>query len=601
MSAPCAVRRLLLVVTALGFASVAGANPLPPGPVLGHPADYVIVTPAAFTGEFQTLAHWRTRQGLPAFVKTMESIVAEYPDGRDDAERVRMFLQDAHAQWGTRWVLLGGAPPSVPARTVHSTFYGGLDFVSDLYFGALQGSWDADGDDVFGEGFITSSDPGDSVDLHCDVFVGRAPVRTVAEAHDFVAKTLRLGFEPYAPTPHVALLSAEVLFPHPWIPGQPITLDGADIVEEAAASGMTATPGITIEKLYENWNDPRWPTAQPLTGPALLAALRAGTDFYIGFLFGRTGVITAGDDTLRASDFAGLTDAPRPTQAWLAGIEIEDFAGDSPGLAFARGATGGAATVIAPSTVSFPTVQRPYLDEFVHQAYPPNRKPVGEANALSKVPLIPFTAYDGVNRVMQMETNLIGDPAARLRLGPAAPIAVDAPAAVTSGSPGFDVVVTSNGEPVADARVVAMIEDVDFALGVTDAEGHARLELAPGSVGTAGLIANAPDGGVFETSMTVAPVVLGVGEGAARLALTAPRPNPALASTRFAGAVEGPAALELFDVGGRRVRTFTLESGRFDVRWDLRDAAGRAVAPGLYVARLASAAGVRTQRLLVSR
>lgn len=600
MLTPCTVRRSLPAVLGLLLCAtgLAGANTLPPGPVLGHPADYVIVTPAAFATEFQALAKWKTRTGLPAYVKTMESIVAEYPAGRDDAERVRMFLQDAHAQWGTHWVLLGGVPPYVPVRIVHSTFFGGLDFASDLYFGSLAGTWDADGDGIFGEGFVDAGNPGDAVDLHSDVFVGRAPVRSASEAHDFVGKTLRASFEPFVPTPNTALFAADVLFPRPWHPGDPITLDGADITE-AALENMGTTLGTMFERLYQN--PAASPAASPFTGPALLAALRAGTDFFLLVDGGNASLVVAGPDSLHPADFAALTDAPRPTSAYLLSQSTGDFTGEAVPLDLVRGATGGAATCIAPSTFTFPTAQKNYVVEYAGQAYGPNFKPVGEANALSKVPFIPFSQYDGVNRVTEMEMNLVGDPATRIRPGASEPLEAVVPAVVASGAPGFDVLVTAAGRAAEGATVTALLGDVDLALGVTDAAGHAHLELAAGGSGPATVTISAPDGAWFEQYVSVQAGVLGVADGTARVRFERPQPNPAWASASLTGAVTGPASLELFDVGGRRVRSFALESGAFDVRWDLRDASGRRVAPGLYLARLGSAAGVRVQRLLVGR
>src|SRR6185436_6968093 len=105
----------------------------------------------------------------------------------------------------------------------------------------------------------------------------------------------------------------------------------------------------------------------------------------------------------------------------------------------------------------------------------------------------------------------------------------------------------------------------------------------------------AEDGGQYEAAIPVAGT-LAVGEGARGLDFEAPQPNPAFASVRLAGAVTSIAALDLFDIGGRRVQSFVVEAGRFDLDWNLADAHGRRVPAGLYFARLASAEGVRSQR-----
>ncbi len=65
-----------------------------------------------------------------------------------------------------------------------------------------------------------------------------------------------------------------------------------------------------------------------------------------------------------------------------------------------------------------------------------------------------------------------------------------------------------------------------------------------------------------------------------------------------------PARLELFDLRGARVRTLIereLPVGATVVRWDGRDTGGRAVAPGVYLARLTTPSGVRSARVVLLR
>ncbi len=86
-------------------------------------------------------------------------------------------------------------------------------------------------------------------------------------------------------------------------------------------------------------------------------------------------------------------------------------------------------------------------------------------------------------------------------------------------------------------------------------------------------------------------------------ALATPAPSPMLASTsvRFRLATAGDAALELFDVGGRRVRTLAhdrFEAGGHAVTLT-RDGDGARLTPGLYWLRLTAPGGTRTTRLVV--
>jgi hypothetical protein len=99
----------------------------------------------------------------------------------------------------------------------------------------------------------------------------------------------------------------------------------------------------------------------------------------------------------------------------------------------------------------------------------------------------------------------------------------------------------------------------------------------------------------------------GVGPSASRneFVLQSPSPNPVRTGSRIAWTQPhaGHARLDLFDVGGRLVRMLAdgaREAGDQHAEWDLADASGARVRPGLYFARLFVAGeGVRTARVTV--
>ena len=100
---------------------------------------------------------------------------------------------------------------------------------------------------------------------------------------------------------------------------------------------------------------------------------------------------------------------------------------------------------------------------------------------------------------------------------------------------------------------------------------------------------------------------LGVGDGAApRAEFAAPAPNPMHggrgATLRFALAAGGHAKLAVYDAQGRVVRVLAdgaREAGEHAVAFDGRDAAGRALAPGLYLARISAPGLDATRRIVI--
>jgi len=91
---------------------------------------------------------------------------------------------------------------------------------------------------------------------------------------------------------------------------------------------------------------------------------------------------------------------------------------------------------------------------------------------------------------------------------------------------------------------------------------------------------------------------------AAGLATLTNHPNPFNPRTRihFSTAMAGTVRLSIFDVNGRlitRLLDERLTAGEHQVDWLARDGSGRALPSGVYLARLLSAAGTKTLRLVL--
>ena len=101
--------------------------------------------------------------------------------------------------------------------------------------------------------------------------------------------------------------------------------------------------------------------------------------------------------------------------------------------------------------------------------------------------------------------------------------------------------------------------------------------------------------------------VLATTGGPSSFALGRPSPNPFDATTSISfdvPAAGGDVSIAVFDVGGRLVQTLVSgpqPGGRHSVRWDGRDATGRAVASGVYFYRMDAGELSRTEKVTLLR
>jgi hypothetical protein len=146
--------------------------------------EHVIITSTALKNQtadytLATLRDHRISKGMSSTIVTTEDIYATYT-GRDNAEKVRNFIRDAKAKWETKYVLLGGDINHVPHRML---FARNRYVAADMYFGCLDGDFNANNNDKWGE-------PGDDLDFTFDVHIGRASAENITEMSNFVYKTI---------------------------------------------------------------------------------------------------------------------------------------------------------------------------------------------------------------------------------------------------------------------------------------------------------------------------------------------------------------------------------------------------------------------------
>ncbi len=162
--------------------------------------DYLLITSEALLSPFQPLIQQKEACGLRVKTADIDDIYAAY-NGVDDADELRQYIRDAYLDWGVEYVLLGGDTNIIPFRRCYGYSRGAAasweeeyesEYIpTELYLGALDGPWNNDGDDIWGE--PNDGAGGGDVDLLAEVWIGRAPVQDWDEVENFVDKLV--GYE----------------------------------------------------------------------------------------------------------------------------------------------------------------------------------------------------------------------------------------------------------------------------------------------------------------------------------------------------------------------------------------------------------------------
>jgi hypothetical protein len=158
--------------------------------------------------DYRVFGKWGDANPSNPFFESEITGNLEYFD--DTPARIRNFIRYIYSEWNTKYVLLVGDADVIkpedniiPLRGLFAN-ESGLplisnppeeeedDIPSDVYYACLDGNFNYDCDEHFGE-CADRNDLGniDEADLYAEVWIGRAPVDSKEELSNFVMKTLR--------------------------------------------------------------------------------------------------------------------------------------------------------------------------------------------------------------------------------------------------------------------------------------------------------------------------------------------------------------------------------------------------------------------------
>jgi hypothetical protein len=433
---------------------------------------------------FQRLADWKTKKGIPAVVRTVEWIQQHSRSGADTGESVRNFIRDAYAQWGVEWVVLGGDASVIPVRFGHALF-GSDPFVpTDMYYSCLDGSWNADGDSLWGEAYHSVSDPGDNADLYAEVYLGRMPASSLAEANLLVDKTINYETPLDTKSKKKFCMFAEVIFPTDWAPGQPVGLDGAEITENVYSSYLEGKSDAVTSRLYESYTD--YPGSVQLTRARAIDSLDAGVNHVLHVGHGFSFNMSVGDGSILNYDADHLTNGAGLFSLYLMSCSNVAFDTKCLAEAFLLSKTGGAFAVTGSSRSAYPSASRPYLDTYYNLLFEHGVVQLGKLFTESRLPFTASAEAEDADRWTHFIYNYLGDPEASMFRGSVKSFVVSKPASAHFGANDITISVTSGGAPYDSAYVCLYKEGDDYAHAVTGPLGTVVFEdflcKSPGSI-----------------------------------------------------------------------------------------------------------------------
>lgn len=181
-------------------------------PAKTNPLGLLIITPTQYQDGFAELREYYTSLNITSEVISPEEIYTSQT-GIDNQEKIRNYIISRVQQQGVGYVLLGGDVELVPARgffcqvNSQGNIYEDTAIPSDLYYSALDGTWDDNNNGLWGEP--------DEDDLLPDLAVARLPFGSVTEQTRMLHKILSYQQNPVGNELTNTLMAGEDLYSNP--------------------------------------------------------------------------------------------------------------------------------------------------------------------------------------------------------------------------------------------------------------------------------------------------------------------------------------------------------------------------------------------------
>jgi hypothetical protein len=444
------------------------------GPTIHY--DLLIISTTAFKNAFTAMQANYLKEGIISKIVSLDSISATMT-GIDFPEKIRNFIIQEYQSHGIQYVLLGGDDELIPHRGLYCYVQSGSGYTdsnipSDLYYSALDGNWNTDGDALWGE-------PGEE-DLLPEVAVGRMSFSNATELEQMLNKSFKYQFTPVAGEFRNILMAGESLWTK-----EPYITYGSDylklLVGEHSDNGYT-TSGIPADYTFDTMYD----EVKTWTKQELMDHLNLGRPMlnHSGHA-SQTSVMRLSNSDITNANFYGLNGVDHNfTIVYTHGcdcgaFDISDciaekmliinnfavaFIGNSRYGWFNEGQTEGPSQHLH--------------REFIDALYADSLNRIGQAHMESKIAsaawvTAPGQWEPGALRWCFYDCNLLGDPALAVFTDNPIVITTEFPGKVSLGAASMNVSVSGSGTPVAGLTCVAMKDGIIIGKSVTDKSGKA--------------------------------------------------------------------------------------------------------------------------------
>ncbi len=239
-------------------------------PVKKSNDDYelLLITTSSYSGSFASLVELYLQRGIRTQITTLTEITSS-TTGIDNAEKVRNFIIQEYQNHDILYVMLAGDADLLPYRGMYcsvqsSSVYEDDNIPADVYFSALDGNWNDDGDNLWGE---------PNEDDIPDIAVGRLPFSNATELSYMINKIIQYTTNPVTSTSELSnpLLAGE----HLWSDPQTWGADYLDLLIGYQNENGYATNGINTNYTTMYEREGTWDGS----GDAIMAAMNSGYSF----------------------------------------------------------------------------------------------------------------------------------------------------------------------------------------------------------------------------------------------------------------------------------------------------------------------------------